>query len=156
MKTLLLAITAMPLTLIGPAGAQAPQADAPHTETMAELIQTRQAGYDLMIALMGAINNGLKANVDVKTYAGGARAVGNWARQIPLIYPPGSDVGRKNRALPVIWTDRAKFEQTAADLATQADKLGELARAGDTAGFTEQFKVTAAVCDTCHATFRAK
>jgi cytochrome c556 len=121
-----------------------------------DVIAVRQAGYDLLGATVGGVSVGLKANVDVKSFAGSADAISAWAKQIPGLFPPGSDQGHNTKALPAIWSDRAGFEKDAADLGAAADKLETLAKAGDTAGFTDQLKVVGAACGACHRAFRAK
>lgn len=138
------------LLALGVAGATQAQV------TPASIIVTRQAGYDLMASTVGAVSVGLKAGVDVKSFAGAGEAISAWGKQIPSVFPPGSDQGHPTKALPEVWSDRAGFEKDAADLAAAGTKLSELAKAGDTAGFTEQLKVVGAACGACHRTYRAK
>jgi cytochrome c556 len=122
-----------------------------------DVIATRQAGYDLMASALGAVNLGVKANVEVKSFAGAGSAMAAWAKQIPSLFPPGSDKGsRPTKAKPEIWTDWATFEKDAAALDTASTKLVELAKANDTAGFTAQLKVVGAACGACHKQFRAE
>lgn len=122
-----------------------------------DVIVTRQAGYDLMASALGSVNLAVKANVEVKSFAGAGNAIATWAKQIPSLFPPGSDKGSKpTKALPAIWTNRAEFEKDAANLAAAGTKLAELAKANDTAGFTAQLKVVGEACGACHKAFRAK
>jgi cytochrome c556 len=95
--------------------------------------------------------------VEVKSFAGAGSAMAAWAKQIPSLFPPGSDKGsRPTKAKPEIWTDWATFEKDAAALDTASTKLVELAKANDTAGFTAQLKVVGAACGACHKQFRAE
>jgi cytochrome c556 len=127
------------------------------TAAPVDVIVTRQAGYDLMASALGAVNLGLKANVEVKSFAGAGSAMAAWAKQIPSLFPPGSDKGSKpTKAKADIWTHWPEFEKGAADLAAASTKLAELAKANDTAGFTAQLKVVGGACGACHKAFRAE
>jgi len=75
------------------------------------------------------------------------------ARQIPALFPPGSQEG-KTGALPVIWERKADFDAHAA-------KLGQDAKAAQT-GLTDAASLQAAVqrvgqtCGACHQTYRKR
>lgn len=74
--------------------------------TPVDIIVTRQAGYDLMASALGAVDLATKAKVQVKSFAGAGAAISAWAKQIPSLFPPGSDKGsRATKAKPEIWTD---------------------------------------------------
>lgn len=122
-----------------------------------DVIVTRQAGYDLMASALGAVNLAVKANVEVKSFAGAGSAMTAWAKQIPSLFPPGSDKGSKpTKAKVEIWTNWAEFEKDADALAAASTKLTDLAKANDTAGFTAQLKEVGAACGACHKAFRAQ
>jgi cytochrome c556 len=122
-----------------------------------DIIVTRQAGYDLMASALGAVNLAVKAKVEVKSFAGAGAAISAWAKQIPSLFPAGSDKGsRATKAKPEIWTDWATFQKDAAALDAAATKLTVLAKANDTEGFTAQLKVVADACAACHKAFRAQ
>jgi len=148
MKTLIgLAVLAC-VGIVGVAQAQTPPVD---------VIVTRQAGYDLMASMVGVVNLAVKANVEVKSFAGAGSAIAAWGKQIPSLFPPGSDKGSKpTKAKAEIWTNWAGFEKDAATLADAGTKLTELAKANDTAGFTAQLKEVGAACGACHKAFRAQ
>lgn len=67
-----------------------------------------------------------------------------------------STKGEKSRALPEIWTQKAKFDELAQRLQTETAKLGELARAKNEAGVKEQYAAVGKVCGACHEGFRQK
>lgn len=67
-----------------------------------------------------------------------------------------STKGEKSRALPEIWSQKAKFDELAQRLQTETAKLGELARAKDEAGVKQQFQAVLKTCNACHDSFRAK
>jgi cytochrome c556 len=120
------------------------------------IIETRQAGQDLLAGTFTGINQGVKHKVEVKAFADPAAAMARWMRQFPSTFPPGSDHGNNTKALPAIWSNRAGFDQAAARLVAAADKLAQLAKADDTAGFTAQVQTVGQACKNCHDKFRAK
>jgi cytochrome c556 len=115
------------------------------------LIAGRQAAFKLSGATFGGMKAVIDANGDVKTQAGAARALANWGKALPGMFPAGSDGGE---ALPAIWSDRAGFEKAAATFTTEASKLADLAKAGDAPGFAAQWTVVRGTCGGCHQTYR--
>jgi cytochrome c556 len=97
----------------------------------------------------------VNAKGDVKSVANPAKAIARWIRQFPTQFPKGSEQGHNTRARPAIWTNFADFKQRANDLANAADKLEQLAHAGDTAGVVAQISVVTEACSTCHRTYRS-
>ena len=68
-----------------------------------------------------------------------------------------STKGEKNtKALPEIWSQKAKFDELSQRLQTETAKLGEVARAKDEAGVKQQYAAVGKVCGACHEGFRAK
>lgn len=64
--------------------------------------------------------------------------------------------GEKSRALPEVWSQRAKFDELAQRLQSETAKLGEVARARNEAGVKQQFAAVGKVCGACHEGFRQK
>jgi cytochrome c556 len=126
-----------------------------HADTAAQdIIVTRQAGFDLQGGAFDAIRAVVAAKGDVKPYTAAAKGIAAWAKQIPLVFPVGSETGHNTKAKPEIWSDRAGFAKDANDLATAADKLAELTKAGDEAGVADQVKVVGGTCGACHRSYR--
>jgi cytochrome c556 len=119
-------------------------------------IETRQAGQDLLLGTFSGIRAVVAAKGDVKTLEVPAKAIARWITQFPTQFPKGSDQGHNTKALPAVWTETAEFQTYADNLAKEATKLAELAKAGDTEAVAAQFKVVGDACATCHKTFRAK
>ncbi|HXT79025.1 MAG TPA: cytochrome c [Acetobacteraceae bacterium] len=119
-------------------------------------IETRQAGQDLLAGDFAGIRAVVAAKGDVTKLADPAKAMARWITQFPSQFPPGSDKGHNTKALPAIWSDPAGFKKAASDLATAADKLAQLAKAGDAEAMGPQLKVVADACVACHRTYRAK
>ena len=67
-----------------------------------------------------------------------------------------STKGEKSRALPAVWSDKAKFDDLAQRLQAETQKLGQVARAKDEAGVKQQFAAVGKVCGACHEGFREK
>ena len=67
-----------------------------------------------------------------------------------------STKGEKSRALPEVWTNKAKFDEAADRLQAETAKLGQAARARDEAGVKAQFGAVGKACGACHDNFRAK
>jgi cytochrome c556 len=120
-----------------------------------KIIAAREDGYKKMGHAFFPIKKALEAGKPVTSMADDVQVVIDWGKQIPTMFPPGTEQGLKTRALPTVWSERAQFDKNAADLVAQAEKLKALAVAGDTAGFTKQYAATGAVCVTCHKTYRA-
>jgi cytochrome c556 len=120
------------------------------------IIETRQAGQDLLAGTFTGISEGIKHKVEVKAFEHPAAALARWMKQFPSTFPPGSDHGNNTKALPAIWSNRAGFDQAADNFVSAADKLAQLAKADDTAGFTAQVQTVGQACKACHDKFRAK
>ncbi|HXA25906.1 MAG TPA: cytochrome c [Acetobacteraceae bacterium] len=119
-------------------------------------IETRQAGQDLLLGSFSGIKVVVVTKGDVKTLEQPAKAIARWITQFPTQFPKGSDQGHNTKALPAVWTEPAEFQNDANNLAKEATKLAELAKAGDTEAVAAQVKVVGDACATCHKTFRAK
>ena len=119
-------------------------------------IETRQAGQDLMAGDFAGISAVVKLKGDVKTLEKPAAAMARWMRQFPSQFPPGSDTGHNTKALPAVWSELAGFQKAADTLAEAADKLAQLAKAGDADAMPAQLKAVADACGACHRTYRAR
>ena len=140
-----LALVVLALALAGAAHAAGP-----------DPIETRQAGQDLVLGTFSGIRAVVAAKGDVKTLEKPADALARWMRQFPSQFPPGSDTGHNTKALPAVWSDPAGFRKAADTLADAADKLAQLAKAGDADGVASQVKVVGDACGACHKTYRAR
>jgi len=121
-----------------------------------DVIETRQAGQDLLSGTFTGIREVVAAKGDVKKMENPARAMARWIKQFPTQFPKGSDQGHDTKALPVIWTDMAGFQKAANETADASIKLADLAKAGDAEGMTAQIKVVGDTCTACHRTYRAR
>jgi cytochrome c556 len=120
------------------------------------VIETRQAGQDLLSSDYAGIRAVVAAKGDIKTLENPSKAIARWMRQYPSLFPKGSDQGHNTKALPAIWSDMAGFEKAANDTADAADKMAQLAKAGDADGYAAEIKVLGDTCTACHRTFRER
>ena len=117
------------------------------------LIAGRQAAFKLSGATFGGMKATIDAGGDVTKLGFAAKALTDWAHALPGLFPAGSD-GGATKALPTVWSDRAGFEAAAAKYETEARKLGDLAKAGDSAGVAAQWTVLRGACGACHDRYR--
>jgi cytochrome c556 len=122
----------------------------------ATLIHARQSSLMLSAATFGGMKAAMDSGGDVTGQAFAAKALARWARTLPTLFPEGTGKasGVATKAKDEVWTDRAEFEQRAAEYAAAADRLAELAQANDKAGFATQWGVVRQACSNCHDRFR--
>ncbi len=119
------------------------------------IIETRQAGQDLLSGNFSGIRAVVAAKGDVKTLENPAKAMARWMTQFPTTFPAGSDKG-PTKALPAVWSDPTGFRKAASDFVETAEKLTQLAKAGDAEGVAAQVKVVGDACAACHRTYRQR
>ena len=81
------------------------------------VIETRQAGLDLLAGDFAGIRAVVAAKGDVKTLEDPAKAIARWIKQLPTLFPAGTEQGHDTKALPAIWSDTAGFQKAAGNLA---------------------------------------
>jgi cytochrome c556 len=110
-------------------------------------------------AAMKAIGEQLKTGApDMAVIKVNATKLEASSKEITSWFPAGSghSAYAKSKALPVIWTDHAKFEEKATALRTATAKLSADAQAGAVAAIGPDAKAVGAACKGCHDTFEAK
>jgi cytochrome c556 len=128
----------------------------PTPPSIAELVQARQAGMHMAATLLyTGIRNGVKGGADVKSLVHEPEGLAMWAAAIPGLFPDGSGHAQ-SRARPEIWSSKADFRRKAAAMGAAADRLAELGRAGDSAGFAAQVSAVEAACTACHSSYRSE
>ena len=73
-----------------------------------------------------------------------------------MIFPDGTQQGHNTKARPEIWTNRSDFEKAADNFTSAADKLAQLASAGDKDAFKAQYADMGGTCGACHRSYRAR
>jgi cytochrome c556 len=119
------------------------------------IIETRQAGQDLLSGDFAGIRAVVAAKGDVTKLEDPAKAMARWMKQFPTTFPAGSDKA-PTKALPAVWSDPTGFHKAADDLVAAAEKLAQLAKAGDAEAVTAQVKVVGDACAACHRTYRQR
>jgi cytochrome c556 len=122
------------------------------------LVKQRQAGMTLIGKYWGPIAgmaSGKVSPYNADVVSRNATYLENLA-QMPWDGFHESTKGEKSRALPVVWEQKAKFEELAQRLQTETAKLGEIARKKDEAGVKQQYAAVGKVCGACHEGFREK
>ena len=105
---------------------------------------------------MEAMKPVVEAKGDVKALEPRIDDMIAWYRGMPALFPPGSGTG-DTKALPAIWTDFGKFQETNTALLGQLAVLKTAAGAGDTAAFAAAYAETGPkFCGSCHRPFRAR
>ena len=119
------------------------------------IIETRQAGQDLLSGDYNGIRAFVAAKGDVTKLEDPAKAMARWMKQFPTTFPAGSDKP-PTRALPPVWSDPEGFHKAADNFVAAAEKLTQLAKAGDAEGVAAQVKVVGDACSACHRTYRRR
>jgi cytochrome c556 len=81
------------------------------------------------------------------------KTIAEGAPKLTKLFPAGSGTG-DTKALPVIWTDNAKFMGLVAKL--ESDAKAASAAIKDEASFKAEMPKVLGNCGTCHEAFRAK
>jgi cytochrome c556 len=145
------------LAFVAVAAASAPWAAAsPAGLTADQIIAARQASLDMSSITLAELKEAAKGGKDPKTQVYYAAALARWAKALPTLFPAGTgaEAGVPTRAKAEIWTDRAGFDQRAAEYRAAAERLRDLASAGDADGFKAQVQTVDMACDACHDTYK--
>jgi cytochrome c556 len=119
--------------------------------------EAAKARKDLMESLWpnyyrGFVQIARGESTDIASVPEKAQQAAAAVRRIPSLFPPGS--GREavptTRAKPEIWSQRAEFEATAAKLAEETDRLGEIAKGGNLDAVKAQVAAVGQACAGCH------
>jgi cytochrome c556 len=120
------------------------------------LIETRQAGQDLMASIVDNMKATVAAKGDVKPYADQADAISRWLKNFPQLFPAGTETGHDTKAKPEVWSDPAGFAKAAANASAAAASLATAAKSGDAEAFAAQFKTLGGTCGACHRTYKVR
>lgn len=122
------------------------------------LVRQRQAAMTLQGKYFGQVAGPASGKVTPYNADNVARAATYLENlsQMPWDGYHESTKGEKSRALPVIYTNKAKFDELAHRLQQETGKLASAARAKDEAGVKAQYGNVLKVCNACHDDFRAK
>lgn len=82
-----------------------------------------------------------------------ARGVQAGTKNIPALFPQGSDFG-DTEALESVWKDTAGFKKHSDDTSKKADALAKAVAGGDTKAIQARFRELSDSCKACHKDFR--
>ena len=122
------------------------------------LVKQRQAAMSLIGKYWGPIAgmaSGKVSPYNADVVSRNATYLENLA-QMPWDGFHESTKDEKSRALPAVWSQKAKFDELAQRLQSETAKLGQIARAKDEAGVKQQYAAVGKVCGACHDDFRQK
>ena len=119
---------------------------------------TRQGLFKVLGFNMGAIGGMARGTVpfDAAIAERNANRIAMLAPMIPEVLF-ANDTRAFNvttEALPIIWDQRALFEEKAANLIAAAETFAAVARGGDQAAITAAIRPFGGTCGNCHETFR--
>ncbi|BAL22397.1 cytochrome c [Azoarcus sp. KH32C] len=126
-----------------------------------DAIRFRQSGYTFMAWNMGKIkaqvvDGATPYNKDqVAAAANAVAAVANSG--MGALFAPGTDKGKgwkETRVKPDLFKEQDEVGKLARNLVEQANKLQQVALAGDPAAIKAQFGETGKACKACHDKFR--
>ncbi|MBI3546904.1 MAG: cytochrome c [Gammaproteobacteria bacterium] len=122
-----------------------------------DIIKYRQNMMKANGAHMAAMGAVIQGKVDYKKdLADHARALQAINKNIPALFPKGSDFGGETKALDAIWQKNADFEKLAKQAGADADALAKAVQTGDAKVYGPKFKALADDCKACHKDFRKK
>ncbi|HEY1410578.1 MAG TPA: cytochrome c [Rhodopila sp.] len=119
-------------------------------------IAVRQAGLALNNGDFAYIRSVVAAKGDVKPLEVPAKAIAEWTKLLPTLFPKGTEEGHNTKALPAIWSDPAGFQKVALAASDAATKLATDAKAGDADAVAADTKLLGEQCGACHKSYRAK
>ncbi len=101
---------------------------------------------------IGAMVNN-RAPFDAKVAADNAAIVETMSKLPWAAFGAGTDKG-ETRALPAIWTEQAKFKESADKMQAEVAKLSAAARTGNLDAIKTAFGAAGQTCKACHDDFR--
>jgi cytochrome c556 len=136
--------------------AAAPALSLEDPEEIEAVIEHRQnvmrAIGGLTGASVGVIRDQLQYGDNLVIYATAIEAL---TRDIPALFPEGSDFGDTD-ALPEVWSQRERFEELAAENHQQTEAFLRAVENGDRAEIGARFREMGDSCKACHDDFRAQ
>jgi cytochrome c556 len=119
-----------------------------------DIIKYRQNVMKAQGAHLAAAAAIVQGKVDFKNQlAGHVQALQATTKDIPSLFPKGSDFG-ETKALDAVWQKNAEFQKLAKDTQQKVEALAKAVAANDSANYGARFKDVADSCKACHKDFR--
>lgn len=121
-----------------------------------EIIKFRQNVMKSSGANMAAAGAIVQGKVEFKDrLLDHAKAIEASTKNIPALFPAGSDFGTDTKALEGVWKNRAEFEKLSKDSQAKAVAFTKAVAAKD-ANLGPKFKDLSESCKACHKDYRKK
>lgn len=136
---------------------EAASVELPGGLTVKEQIETRQGQLKKMGEAFKAISDQLKAaSPDLAQIQAAAAVVPKESVTMVDWFPEGTgpEAGVKTKALPIIWENKADFNDKVAAMQDAAALLDKAAQTGDVAAIGAAFQTTGGTCKACHDKYR--
>lgn len=120
-----------------------------------DAVKYRKAAFTVManhFGRIGAMANG-RVPFDAKAAADSAAIVETMSKLPWEAFAPGTDKG-ETRALPVVWTEQAKFKEGADKLQAATAQLNAAAKTGSLDSVKTAFGAVGQSCKACHDVYR--
>ena len=120
-----------------------------------DAVKYRKAAFTVMAShfgRIGAMANG-RAPFDAKVAADSVAIVETMSKLPWEAFGPGTDKG-ETRALPVIWTEQAKFKEGSDKLQAATAQLNAAAKTGNLDSVKTAFGAVGQSCKACHDVYR--
>ena len=123
-----------------------------------DAVKYRKSAFSVMgthFSRLGAMANG-KVAFDAKAAADNAAVVNSLVKLPWAAFGPGTDKAGDTKAKPEVWTEQAKYKESADKLVAESAKLEAAAKTGNLDALKTAFSATAETCKSCHDSFRNK
>jgi cytochrome c556 len=126
-----------------------------------DAVKYRQSAFALMGAHMGRLAAVVKGETPYNRddVVRNAAIIGTLSSLPWQAFPVGTESGKtpgKNDALPVIWTESAKFKSAADRMQAAVAELNTAAQSGNPENLKKALGATSQTCKACHDDFRKK
>jgi len=118
-----------------------------------EAIVARKEAMKTDGKIFKAMKAALAAGQDPGPFTADAQWLVAWGKQMPLMFPKGSETGHDTKAKPAIWTDKPGFDRDAANMVAASEKLVQAAESNDKAAFAAGFQAVGKSCGGCHKAY---
>lgn len=121
-----------------------------------DAVKYRKAVMTVMGAHAGRIGAVVKGEAPYSpAVASDAKVIETLSHLSFSAFGPGTDVG-ETRALPEVWSERAKFDKAAEEMQKAVAELAKVAASGDEGALKGAFGAAGKACKNCHDDFRER
>jgi cytochrome c556 len=128
---------------------------APAVHAAEDSLKVRKDGFEATKKSFVAIKKILEDGGDLAGAAPSAQSINAFAKQVPALFPAGSDKG-ETKAKAAIWSNEADFGVKAQAFEAETAKLVQAVASGDKSAVQKQFGAVGGTCKACHDTYRSE